>query len=414
MILVLSKLNFSSLALAVTLLALGAPHGAFGSSRGVVSAISSAPQTTDGLCALSVTVQGYKCQEFEVRTKDGYILSVQRIPEGRGGGSGGGAAKQPVLLQHGVLVDGMSWVVNSPSESLAFVLADNGFDVWIANARGTRFSSKHSSLDPTRPEYWNWSWDELAAYDLPATVDFVHGQTGQKLHYVGHSMGTLVALASFSQNKVVDKLRSAALLSPVAYLSHMATLLGMLAAKAFVGEMTTLAGIAEFNPKGRDVAEFLKALCSDPAVDCYDLITAITGKNCCLNASTVGFFLKNEPQPTATKNMVHLAQTVRDGVLSKYDYGTPHFNMAHYGQPRPPVYNLTAIPNDFPIFLSYGGQDALADPHDVGTLLDDLKLHNLDKLTVQFVKDFAHADFIMGITAKDIVYNAMLAFFKRQ
>lgn len=38
-------------------------------------------------------------------TEDGYILSVQRIPEGRGGGSGGGGNKRPpVLLQHGVLV----------------------------------------------------------------------------------------------------------------------------------------------------------------------------------------------------------------------------------------------------------------------------------------------------------------------
>lgn len=25
------------------------------------------------------------------------------------------------------------------------------------------------------------------AYDLPATLQYVHDQTGQKLHYVGHS-----------------------------------------------------------------------------------------------------------------------------------------------------------------------------------------------------------------------------------
>jgi hypothetical protein len=35
----------------------------------------------------------------------------------------------------------------------------------------------------------------------------------------------------------------------------------------------------------------------------------IQGKNCCLNASTVDLFLKNEPQSTSTKNMVHLAQS---------------------------------------------------------------------------------------------------------
>jgi hypothetical protein len=53
----------------------------------------------------------YLC--MQVTTADGYILSLQRIPRGRGGGAaggrgGGGAsssrAGQPVLLQHGVLV----------------------------------------------------------------------------------------------------------------------------------------------------------------------------------------------------------------------------------------------------------------------------------------------------------------------
>lgn len=36
--------------------------------------------------------------------------------------------------------------------------------------------------------YWEWSWDELVAYDLPATFQYVHDQTGQKIHYVGHSL----------------------------------------------------------------------------------------------------------------------------------------------------------------------------------------------------------------------------------
>lgn len=35
----------------------------------------------------------------------------------------------------------------------------------------------------------------------------------------------------------------------------------------------------------------------------------VQGKNCCLNSSTVELFLKNEPQSTATKNMIHLAQS---------------------------------------------------------------------------------------------------------
>lgn len=98
--------------------------------------------------------------------------------------------------------------------------------------------------------------------------------------------------------------------------------------------------------------------------------------------------------------------------MAKYDYGNARFNLAHYGETRPPVYDLSRIPRDLPLFLSYGGQDALSDVRDVSTLLDSLRLHDVGKLHVQFVKEYAHADFIMGITAKDVVYNQVMSFFR--
>jgi hypothetical protein len=36
---------------------------------------------------------------------------------------------------------------NFPDESLAFILADSGFDVWIVSGRGSRYCS-HTSLTP--------------------------------------------------------------------------------------------------------------------------------------------------------------------------------------------------------------------------------------------------------------------------
>ncbi|CAL9183338.1 unnamed protein product [Musa hybrid cultivar] len=81
-------------------------------------------------------------------------------------------------------------------------------------------------------EYWDWSWDELAEYDLPATMRgilaeydlpatmYVYGHTGkQKLHYARHSLGTLMALASFCHSELQEMVRSAVLLSPTAYLN---------------------------------------------------------------------------------------------------------------------------------------------------------------------------------------------------
>nr|KJB70794.1 hypothetical protein B456_011G091500 [Gossypium raimondii] len=373
-------LRLASLSLLLALVV--QPHEAYGSTRGSFLS-NDGSAAVSGICATSVTIHGYKCQEHEVKTKDGYILSMQRIPERRFEGNGNaGTKKQPILIQHGVLVDGMTWLLNSPQQNLPMILADNGFDVWIANTRGTRFCRKHVSLDSAQPEFWNWSWDELVSFDLPAVFDFVFNQTQQKIHYIGHSLGTLIGLASFSEGHQADTLKSAAFLSPIAYLSHMNTALGMVAAKAFVGEITTWFGVAEFNPKGQKASAFLKRLCNYPGVDCYDLLTAITA--------------------------------VRDGVIAKYNYGRPDYNRMHYGEAKPPVYNISAIPRNLPIFISYGGQDALSDVKDVLLLLDSLKFHDEDKLMVQFIKDYAHADFIMGTNAKDIVYNQVLRFFKNQ
>lgn len=37
--------------------------------------------------------------------------------------------------------------------------------------------------------FWDWTWDQLADYDLPAVLEFVYNRTGgMKVHYVGHSL----------------------------------------------------------------------------------------------------------------------------------------------------------------------------------------------------------------------------------
>lgn len=104
---------------------------------------------------------------------------------------------------------------------------------------------------------------------------------------------------------------------------------------------------------------------------------------------------------------------MRHGVLAKFNYERPDMNLMHYGDLMPPLYNLSNIPHDLPLFISYGGQDALSDVADVGSLLDYLKVHDEDKLSVQFVKNYGHADFILGINAKDIVYPSVVSFFRR-
>ena len=62
-----------------------------------------------------ITSEGYPCKQYTVKTKDGFFLSVQRIPHGRKLSPG----KRPVVfLQHGLLCSSTDWVVNLANESL--------------------------------------------------------------------------------------------------------------------------------------------------------------------------------------------------------------------------------------------------------------------------------------------------------
>ncbi|GLT74940.1 hypothetical protein SLA2020_467030 [Shorea laevis] len=366
--------------------------------------------SNDGVCKSMVEPQGYACEEHTVTTQDGYILSLQRIPLGRSGGTAGN--RPPVLLQHGLISDGVIWLLLPPESSLAFSLADNGYEVWIANSRGTKYSSGHTSL--TLNDSWDWTWDELVSYDLSATVQYVHSQTGQKLHYAGHSLGTLMVLSALSKNQLVTMLRSAALLSPIAYLGQITTALAKIAADTYIAEEVRGLGINEFDTGDKVINGFLTQICQNPGVDCTNMWTASTGQNCCLNSSIINVYLDHEPQPTSTKNMIHLAQMIRTGTINMYDYNNKEENVKHYGQPTPPAYDMTNIPQDFPLFLSYGGADALADVQDVKRLLSILKDHQGDKLVLNYRDNYAHLDFVMSENAKEAVYDSIIAFFKLQ
>lgn len=45
-----------------------------------------------------------------------------------------------------------------------------------------------NSLVSVLQAYWEWSWDELVAHDMPAVLQHVRSLTGQNMHYVGHSL----------------------------------------------------------------------------------------------------------------------------------------------------------------------------------------------------------------------------------
>lgn len=83
---------------------------------------------------------GYAVEQHYVTTEDGYILTLFRLPgfANETAVQQGDPIKKPVvLLQHGLESDAAQWLINTPDKTHAFMLANEGYDVWMGNNRGS-------------------------------------------------------------------------------------------------------------------------------------------------------------------------------------------------------------------------------------------------------------------------------------
>merc|ERR1739838_1008706 len=135
---------------------------------------------------------GYPVETHDIVTDDGYILRLHRIPHTADSRRTQTTYRPAVFLQHGLLSSSADWVVTGPGNGLAFLLSDQGYDVWMGNYRGNTYSHQHVNKDIDKKTYWAFSWDEMAEYDLRAMPSHMMEVTGQDtFYYIGHSMGTI-------------------------------------------------------------------------------------------------------------------------------------------------------------------------------------------------------------------------------
>ncbi|KAH9973732.1 Alpha/Beta hydrolase protein [Lactifluus volemus] len=152
------------------------------------------------LCALF----GYRnVEEHVVLTKDGYLLGIHRIPGPKDEprpAPGTSSGKPVVYLHHGLLMNSEIWVCLTESyRSVAFVLAELGYDVWLGNNRGNKYSKKSIHHDPNSSKFWDFSIDDFAWHDIPDSIEYILQITrANTLSYVGFSQGTAQAFAALS------------------------------------------------------------------------------------------------------------------------------------------------------------------------------------------------------------------------
>ncbi|XP_029171213.1 lipase 3-like isoform X2 [Nylanderia fulva] len=310
---------------------------------------------------------GYPVESHVVMTEDGFYLTLHRIP--------------------------------------AYLLADQGYDVWFANFRGNIYSKKHTSLSPSSLEYWDFSFHEMGVYDLPAMIKFITNMRSQQLHScIGHSLGTTTFYVMASERpEIAGMVQNMISLGPTAFIDNMKGLFRYMT--PFVKTNQKLLNNflhGEFNVNSDIYKNYVQFF--DPTF-LHELFVHLIFLICGfdyeqLDYTLVPNILGHDPAGTSIKAFVHYAQVHQSGKFRKFDYGSAK-NLLMYNSVEPPDYDLTKI--TVPIALLYASNDLVADPVDVKRLYDLLP-NVIDMYEVPWPK-FNHADFIWAKDVAKLVYE---------
>ncbi|KAK1191714.1 LIPM Lipase, partial [Pygoscelis papua] len=338
---------------------------------------------------------GYRSEDHHVLMDDGYFLTVNRIP----------GSRLPVLLQHGLVLDGSNWVSHFPNSSLGFILMDTGYNVWIGNSRGNSWSQWHLNLSVDQEEFWDFSFHEMAMYDLPAMVGFILRQTRQEKLFYDLCSLLWVFFSGFiafsSMTELAENIKLFFVVGP-AYTLHMGKgpvlslfyLPGAII-KVIFGRKGALLGWEQRAALARVCSCWLLGrVCADRLF----LGGGFNEKN--LNMSRIDVYLSRYPDSTSLKNMLHWRQLYQTGEFKYYDYGSD--NMLHYNQTTPPFYELENMKT--PLAAWYGGRDWISAPEDVNITLPRITNVAYKK----YIPEFVHFDFLWGMQAYEQVYKEIL------
>ncbi len=345
-----------------------------------------------------VISKGFKFESHYVKTEDGYTLALFRIPGGKN--CENGSLLPPVLLQHGVFDSSDGWVCNGEDHSIAFVLANNNFDVWLSNSRGNKYCKIHDKYDEKSYEFWQFSFNELGIYDVPAVIKYIReiNKSGEKIIYFGHSQGTSLMFSGLAQkfDFYKDNLKLFVALAPVARLSNLGSTLLSLLSSISVHKLMKKAKVYEMCPNTKGTKKFINFMekHANGLTNFFLGLISDSDSKECNDQNSLAVYLNHYPCGCSLKCLIHFVQIIKAKKFVYYDY-RKEANCHIYHQKEPPEYDLNVI-KDFPIMLICGEKDKLASPNDVRWLNDVLKknviyfniIPKLGHLSFMCAKDF--------------------------
>jgi pimeloyl-ACP methyl ester carboxylesterase len=184
----------------------------------------------------------YSITEHSVETSDGYLLKIfqVRLTQNQ-------LEKLPVklqqnqdrqiLIQHAWVDSGDSFFISD--NSIGFYLVHQGFDVWVGNNRGNKYSRRVISeiaQTLTNEKFFDFSFQEMGIYDQVACYKYILGLYGpthrftdkkRKITYLGLSQGTAQMFAGLLEEQTSDFLTENTekfiAIGPIVFMGHAQT-----------------------------------------------------------------------------------------------------------------------------------------------------------------------------------------------
>uniref|UniRef100_M4C2U8 Partial AB-hydrolase lipase domain-containing protein n=1 Tax=Hyaloperonospora arabidopsidis (strain Emoy2) TaxID=559515 RepID=M4C2U8_HYAAE len=376
-----------------------------------------------------VQARGYVVETHNVTTIDGYILSMHRLPKSykesqadTNNNDKAGRNKPVVFVQHGMVASSFAWVCDSRNHSLAYVLADAGYDVWLGNNRGNTYSSSHVKYTTKDTAFWDFSWEDMGKFDMPAMLNYALETSGREtLALVGYSQGATQAFVAFAENQTLARSVSYyAALGPVAWLGNTESRTFKLLARTYFDKVLEASNQVQLFSHNTLLQEIIQpAACHIGPELCASGFALVVKSTENLNASRIGVYTSDVPSGTSVKSTRHYAQSIRENTFSAFDYGCrcPRMlgihlcpksrctNKVKYGSVDPPDFPISSM--KYPrTGLFTGGNDIFATRADIDQLRSALPSSTI--VYEKEISSFGHLDFVWAVQANKKLYQPLL------
>ncbi|CAI5757220.1 unnamed protein product [Candida verbasci] len=368
-----------------------------------------------------VSVSGYRIKEYVVTTNDGYLLVLHKLESKTP--TNQAPPKGIVYFHHGLLTCSELWVLGSEhNKTLPYLLLDLGYEIWLGNNRGNKYSRKHLKLSASNPKFWDFSLDEFSYFDIPNSLNYIQNYYNDlqdnKIIYIGFSQGCSQLFASLSLHpQLNNQIKLFVGLSPAIIpqnLSH--PIFKMIVSQtandnsflySLFGRRAILSSVAFWSTiLGPEIYEKIvdKSLI---------LLFGWNGENISNPQKEIGYphLFSN----SSVKSLLHWFQIIKANRFQMFDEtcSTGLTKLMNLSKKSKIIGNKT-IPFpitdhlNVPMYLFYGDNDILVDIERIKSLIVDSNHAMINKLEVNLCQGYEHMDTLWGNNVYEDVFKRII------